>query len=462
MASMRVTGIRFAFSPEVMEHTTQLIPRATSSFESRGKDTPFYADPFLRDFSRYTQSERILSLLKALHHRPEKGTSPESLHQFAARLKSQEGLEQFIFETLAADRSKAWTLPELNALAERHKETHHWWSESVENPLQAWSDSLRHEIDNQGLQNTFDVSVGAYKGVYSFAKGTIEGIADLFRFALRLTQDEALQTHVVGLARDWAWFSIQLQFGSPEAKRACLQKMAEVTQRLFETVKENVISEWEAAEKENKTDELLAKWTTQGILEVATFVIAALKLSKAAKVSKAAAPVATAEKVLTEAKLLRAPSPLVSKTVKPSKTPKRFKKVPESVRKQGAAELEEWYKAHARLSHSKPLLDSHMKGSLLRTRVRKIALRKGTIVEQWIRIGASPGIYCGRQGADPLKLGIDIRGRILVRFKVEKAMPTMETVVKTFQKGKVTGVGGAGGEIQYIMPPNWESYVRRL
>jgi hypothetical protein len=52
--------------------------------------------------------------------------------------------------------------------------------------------------------------------------------------------------------------------------------------------------------------------------------------------------------------------------------------------------------------------------------------------------------------------------RVAKRFKVLKNFEGIETTAARFPKGVIQGVGGTGGEIQLLAPPNWKSYLQPL
>ncbi|MDB6067529.1 MAG: Zn-binding Pro-Ala-Ala-Arg protein involved in TypeVI secretion [Pedosphaera sp.] len=71
-------------------------------------------------------------------------------------------------------------------------------------------------------------------------------------------------------------------------------------------------------------------------------------------------------------------------------------------------------------------------------------------------------IHLAYPNGDPAELGINVRGRLLLRYIIEAPFEVLETTSKTIPAGVVWGVGGQGGGKQLIMPPDWERYVRRI
>jgi len=239
-----------------------------------------------QQLSLYTGSDRIYYQLSGMLRRESDAQAKERIVAFARLFREQEGLESFTFDIFAQHPSHAWSIDELERMAAFHKEHPTWWSQVVEAPLEFLTESKRNSIKDEDLKNAFDVTVGVTKGVYAFGKGAVEGLYGLAEYAIRFGTHAETRAHALGLVKEWAYFCMVMQFGTAEAKKKSLDKIQALGQVLVNSVKDHFIKEWEKAEKENKTDELIAKWGTQGLIELATLVLALLKGIRAAKAIK--------------------------------------------------------------------------------------------------------------------------------------------------------------------------------
>lgn len=378
--------------------------------------------------------------------------APETIDALALRIAGNADLEKFLFRLGQTGALREATIEKWNEAIAFQARYPGWWEQAIEAPLEALSEEHRKTIDDKWDLTLFDIGVGATQGVYQFTKGTVVGIADLFKLAYSLATDSQTQDQALGLIKDWTVFSFKVYFGSAEQRLDAAKTAQSFAQSLFDSIRDSLRADWEKAEKEGKETELVAKWVTLGVLEVATAVLAATKGAKAARAAQR-----SAESVEIASKPLEA----VVKAKKAPRKPKtRFDRVNRSEQRVGRQLLEDWYREHPGIGWDKSKMAKHMSGSRKFTRIRKIKMRRGTVIEQWIRAGGQPGIYCTPLNSDPTKLGIRLQGRIVVRYKVREPIYVLETVIEDFQAGKVAGVGGAGGGIQYIMPPNWERYVQ--
>ncbi|MEM8940333.1 MAG: polymorphic toxin type 46 domain-containing protein, partial [Bacteroidota bacterium] len=89
--------------------------------------------------------------------------------------------------------------------------------------------------------------------------------------------------------------------------------------------------------------------------------------------------------------------------------------------------------------------EDHLAGINFQKPVSVQSLKKGTLVEQWVREGGEVGGYFAKPGTDPAKLGISTKGRIRKTFEL-----TEDTKVL---KSTTQDIGGhTGGETQFFNP----------
>ena len=72
-------------------------------------------------------------------------------------------------------------------------------------------------------------------------------------------------------------------------------------------------------------------------------------------------------------------------------------------------------------------------------------MKKGTVVQQWVREGGEVGSYFAYEGADAAKLGISTEGRVLKTFKLTEDVKVLQSKTKDI-------AGHKGGETQIYNP----------
>lgn len=77
--------------------------------------------------------------------------------------------------------------------------------------------------------------------------------------------------------------------------------------------------------------------------------------------------------------------------------------------------------------------------------VQTKTLKKGTVVQQWVREGGEVGSYFAYEGADAAKLGISTEGRVLKTFKLTEDVKVLQSKTKDI-------AGHKGGETQIYNP----------
>ncbi len=151
----------------------------------------------------------------------------------------------------------------------------------------AWRDTQNVREDNtlEALLKS-DVATGIKKGAYQFGEDLVMGAVDMVKLAHKLCTDDKTQAQAIALLRGWAEFVLTMQFGSPTQKERAAGEALQLLENLYEATKQGFIDEYDQAVKEGKKQELLAKWATMGVLEVATAVLTVTKAAKASKASK--------------------------------------------------------------------------------------------------------------------------------------------------------------------------------
>ncbi|MBI4402883.1 MAG: hypothetical protein HY537_01905 [Deltaproteobacteria bacterium] len=425
------------------------------------------------------QSESVRACLRRLVR---KDPYAEKLKTLAVEISHSEDLQRFLYWMLDANCS---TIAEINDLEKAvlfYRKHPTWWEQNVEAHFEALSDSIRQKIPEGFDRDRFDITVGIAQGTYGFGKDLVVAIPALLSLFPKLFEAQTY-TAAWQIGKEATTLYFLLNYGTFEQKKQAFTRIQELGKEIFKTVSEHFSSEWDEAEKDGKQTQLVSKWVARGVLEVATVALAVVKgaqVAKQARVLASGAEVAekleAAEKAALVGQALsqaesraavmatntRAVQALAKAKAKAARA-RRLKNVTRVERMSAEKLLRSWYLDHPGIRYAKrEILRSHILGSSLKKRVRKIKLRNNQILEQWVRIGGKPGIYCTNNGANPAQLGIRTQNRIRMRWKVIKPHFAIETMVKEFKPGKIAGVGGDGGEIQYIMRPDWERYVVRI
>ena len=107
-------------------------------------------------------------------------------------------------------------------------------------------------------------------------------------------------------------------------------------------------------------------------------------------------------------------------------------------------------------------IESHIRGVDLDLEVSEKTLDAGTTISVWIRDGGIPGKYGAPEDEDPSKLGIIVEGRHREIYRLKQAINVVSSIAASFPRGVVNEVGGEGGGIQYLLPPDWLDFVERI
>jgi len=274
------------------------------------------------------------------------------------------------------------------------------------------------------------------------------GVVDLFKMAYALATEKDTRENAVRFLNE---------VGSDPKK---------VAESLMKEIRASFASEWDKAVKAGKETELVAKWTTMGILEVATALLAVTKAAKVTKVSKASKVAKAAESPAKGATTAGRASEAAfhGKKASRKKSWPAQGRVSPAQQKRAQELFEDWVRNYASIDHGTASKMVKLKDSSdfsKGVRIRKV--RKGERMEQWVSFrDRRPGMFAARPGADPTKLGINTSERFLIGWRADRPFYVMETISKDYPVGRFVGIGGQGGEIQMVMPPDWLRYVTRI
>jgi hypothetical protein len=162
--------------------------------------------------------------------------------------------------------------------------------DSLEDKAAASSDEFRAELPPE-MHTWYDVNVGITKGAYGFTKSLVSGLIDLGTFSAKLQRGDTEAWKKVG---ESAWGVTKFvgknfyytYLASPQERMQYNKEMNEKLIGIWQQGKKAVQEDWAKAKAEGKEAELLSKWTTRGILEIAPFLIGVGEVNAAAKASK--------------------------------------------------------------------------------------------------------------------------------------------------------------------------------
>jgi hypothetical protein len=107
-------------------------------------------------------------------------------------------------------------------------------------------------------------------------------------------------------------------------------------------------------------------------------------------------------------------------------------------------------------------VESHIQACDLSFAVEEKQLEIGFNFDIWVRDGGVPGKYAAPAGEDPARLGIMIERRHREVFMVQSEFRVTVSIAALFPAGRVEQVGGLGGGIPYLLPPDWQEKVERI
>jgi hypothetical protein len=178
--------------------------------------------------------------------------------------------------------------------------------DGIENKVAALSDDHRATLPRE-MRTDYDVKIGIAKGAYGFTKSLVSGLIDLTTFATKLMGGDQETYKKVGEA---AWGVTKFvaknfyyeKLASAEEKQKYEQEINDKANAIYQNVKSAVVKAWDEAKAQGKEAELISKWSTRGILEVAALFVGAGEVKAAAKASEAA-KLSEAAKVLEAAEV---------------------------------------------------------------------------------------------------------------------------------------------------------------
>jgi len=107
-------------------------------------------------------------------------------------------------------------------------------------------------------------------------------------------------------------------------------------------------------------------------------------------------------------------------------------------------------------------LESHLLGCDFTQPVTEHLLEAGETFIVWTRNGGVPGKYAAPPNEQPERLGIMMDHRHPEVFRVLTPILVVRSTAAIFSTGVVDLVGGLGGGVQYLLPPNWNALVERV
>jgi len=138
---------------------------------------------------------------------------------------------------------------------------------------------------------------------------------------------------------------------------------------------------------------------------------------------------------------------------------------PKVIKVMSREEAAEWYRKHypEKYANNPEALESHLAGTDWSKPVELVELPEGTPLIQYQHVRDNiprQGMYAASPGTLPSELAIVGEGRRLGQFVTNGPVEVLRSTAAPFEIGKFPGVGGPGGGIQFILPPNWGSMVR--
>lgn len=124
--------------------------------------------------------------------------------------------------------------------------------------------------------------------------------------------------------------------------------------------------------------------------------------------------------------------------------------------------LENAYRNYPSFDRKPRKIRDHISGANLERPIKSREVKPGQRFIKYERINENPSMYAAPPGYTPDELGIAADGRIQTMFVVEEPFTVIESTAAPFPTGLVPGVGGAGGGTQWLLPPDWARWVRKM
>jgi hypothetical protein len=164
-----------------------------------------------------------------------------------------------------------------------------WWERNVEDTVAESYDRQRAtipEYDHLGRLK-HDATVGAMKGVYGFGKSLVVGLVDVAVVANKLrTGDPETTQKAWDITKKIAKEAYLSQFGTPQEKLDQNERANEAIYAIGKSVADSMRKDWAEADRTGKKVELISKWATEGVLNIASFFVGAGEVSAAAKAAR--------------------------------------------------------------------------------------------------------------------------------------------------------------------------------
>lgn len=162
--------------------------------------------------------------------------------------------------------------------------------ESLENKVAEVSDEHRATLPEYE-RTGYDVKVGVAKGTYGFTKSLVSGLVDLTTFCVKLFQADQEAWKKVGFA---AWDVTKFvgknfyyeHIAGAEAKQRYEKELDDKFKAMYYAAKARVVKDWDDAKAKGKEAELISKWSTRGVLEIASLFVGAGEVKAAAEASE--------------------------------------------------------------------------------------------------------------------------------------------------------------------------------
>jgi type VI secretion system secreted protein VgrG len=141
-----------------------------------------------------------------------------------------------------------------------------------------------------------------------------------------------------------------------------------------------------------------------------------------------------------------------------------------SAKRLSRSEVSEWLKEQypKRTSETdgayEKRINSHLESIDWSKDVERIEFSSGDRVEMWIRKEGKPGLYATTPGTPPEKIGINLfeSQRVKTTFEVQKPFSAIKSAAADFPTGKISGVGGSGGGVQFQLPSNAHTFMKKV
>jgi hypothetical protein len=215
------------------------------------------------------------------------GADPARVEALAQALSEDHSLEDNLYR-LCDSNSGEISVDVLEQAVAFFRTHPTWWEQAVESRFEVQTEALRAQIQDKWDLAEFDIGVGIAKGGYQFVKGTVVGLYDLMLLAYSLCTSGEGWAQAGEMLKTAAVFFAKVQYGGAKQREEAIAGAKQFAQKLVDHISQSIAEQWDKACAEGREKELAAKWATQGVLEVATVVLAVMKGVRAASVAREA------------------------------------------------------------------------------------------------------------------------------------------------------------------------------